>query len=274
MRRAFLWFLPAGVAVATAGVFAAGFAAGMSGRLGVPAAQAVLPTPTPAAAPAPGGVFRIVALGDSLTRGAGDATGGYPDRVARALGQKGRPTVVENLAVDGSETGDVLRKVREPGTASTLARADLVLLSAGGNDLTHALRRIKPGGGESTTPLDDARRAASANLRAILAAIRAASPSAPIRLLGLYAPSGDAGSARRIEREGLLKWNVALEESSFTVPDCIVIPTADLFEGRPDRLAADRFHPGPSGYDEIAGRVVSTLVTSSSGGGSGRQSGK
>jgi lysophospholipase L1-like esterase len=67
---------------------------------------------------------------------------------------------------------------------------------------------------------------------------------------------------------------VALEESSFTVHDCLVVPIADLFEGRPDRLAADGFHPGPSGYDEIAGRVVSTLVMSSSGGGSGRQSGK
>ncbi len=205
MRRALLWFLPAGVGVVMAGVFAAGFAAGMSGRLGVPAAQAILPTPTPAAAPAPGGVFRIVALGDSLTRGAGDGAGGYPERVVRAFRQRERPTAAENLAVDGSETGDVLRKVKEPGLASVIARADLILLSAGGNDLTHALRRIGPDGGEPTAALDEARRIASANLRAILAAIRAANPSAPIRLLGLYAPSGDAGAAQRIEREGLLR---------------------------------------------------------------------
>ncbi len=164
--------------------------------------------------------------------------------------------------------------LKEPRLAQTLARADLILLSAAGNDLTHSLRRISPGGGEPAAALDDARKAASANLRAILAAIRAVNPSAPIRLLGLYDPSEDAGMARRIEREGLLSWNVALEEASFTVPDCLAVPIADLFEGRPDRLAPDRFHPGPAGYDEIAARVISTLAPDRPAEGTGRQSGR
>lgn len=255
-----------------AAVFTGGFAAGLSGRLGVPASEAALPAPTPAPR-APSGTFLVVALGDSMTRGAGDTAGGYPDRVARALREKGRPAVVENLAVDGSETGDVLRMLNEPRFVQTVAHADLILLSAAGNDLTHSLRRISPGGSEPAAPLDDARTAAIANLRAILAAIREANASAPIRLLGLYEPSGDAGAARRLERETLLKWNVALEETSFTVPDCLVVPVADLFEGRPDRLAADRFHPGPAGYDEIAARVLSTLVQGPPAPAIGRQSG-
>ncbi len=272
MRRLLLWFLPAGVAALVAGVFAAGFAAGMSGRLGVPAAEAVLPTPTPPPAPSRAGAFRILALGDSLTRGAGDTEGGYPERVARTLRQKGVPAAVENLAVDGSETGDLLRTVGESGTARSIASADLILLSAGGNDLTHSLRRSGPDGGEPAAAVEEARKASAANLRAVLAAIRAANPSAPIRLLGLYDPSGDAGAARRVEREALLRWNVALEEASFSVPGCLVVPVADLFEGRPDRLAADRFHPGRAGYDEIAARVLSTLSAGSPAGGSARQS--
>lgn len=272
MRRALLWFLPAGIAVAMAAVFTGGFAASLSGRLGVPASEAALPAPTPAP-PAPSGTFLVVALGDSMTRGAGDTAGGYPDRVARALREKGRPAVVENLAVDGSETGDLLGKLKEPGLTRTLARGDLILLSTAGNDLTHSLRRASPAGSELAAPLDDARTAAIANLRAILAAIREVNAAAPIRLLGLYDPSGDAGAARRLEREALLKWNVALEETSFTVPDCLVVPIADLFEGRPDRLATDRFHPGPAGYDEIAARVLSTLVLGPSAPATGRQSG-
>ena len=274
MRRALLWFLPGGIAIAVAGVFAAGFAAGMSGRFGVPVAEAVLPTPTPAPAMSSAGAYRIVALGDSLTRGAGDAAGGYPERVAKALRQKGRAVEVENLGVDGSETGDILRRMKDPAFARRIAAADLILLSAAGNDLTHSLRRLGPSGREPAAGLDEARRSASASIRALFAEIRAANSTAPIRLIGLYDPSGDAGPARRIEREGLLKWNMALEEASFTVPECLVVPIADLFEGRPDRLAADRFHPGPAGYDEIAARVVSTLVTGSSGVGSGRQSGR
>lgn len=253
--------------------FGAGFAAAVSGRLGVPVSEAALPTPTPAP-PAPSGTFRIVALGDSITRGAGDTAGGYPDRAAKALQKAGQPALVENLAVDGSETGDVLRIIRERGSALHLAGANLILLSAAGNDLTHSLRRTGPGGSEPAAPLDDARTAASGNLRATLAAIRAANPSAPIRLLGLYDPSGDAGAARRLEREALLKWNVALEEACITVSGCLVVPIADLFEGRPDRLAADRFHPGPAGYDEIAARVLSTLVTGPSAAETGRQSGR
>jgi lysophospholipase L1-like esterase len=271
VRRVFLWFLPAGIAVAVGGVFTAGFAAGLSGRLGVPASEAALPTPTPAP-PAPSGAFLIMALGDSMTRGAGDAGGGYPERVARAIRKTGRSVEVENLAVDGSETGDLLRMVRETRLARSIARADLFLISAAGNDLTHSLRRVGPGGSAPSAAMDDARTAAAGNLRAVLAAIRAANPSAPIRLVGLYDPSGDTGTAPRVEREALLKWNVALEEASFTVPGCLAVPIADLFEGRPDRLARDHFHPGPAGYDEIAARVLSTLVTEPSVAQSGRQS--
>ena len=60
-------------------------------------------------------------------------------------------------------------------------------------------------------------------------------------------------------KETLLKWNVALEEASYSVSGASVVPTADLFDERPDRLSPDRFHPGPNGYGEIASRVLSTL---------------
>ena len=60
-------------------------------------------------------------------------------------------------------------------------------------------------------------------------------------------------------KETLLKWNVALEEASYSVSGASVVPTADLFDGRPDRLSSDRFHPGPNGYGEIASRILSTL---------------
>ncbi len=60
-------------------------------------------------------------------------------------------------------------------------------------------------------------------------------------------------------RTTLLKWNVALEEASNGVENALVVPTADLFDGRPDRLSPDRFHPGAEGYSEIASRVFQTL---------------
>ena len=269
MRRLLLWFVPAGIAVAMALVFAAGFAAGISGRLGVPAAEAVLPTPTPAPS-APAGSLLVVALGDSMTRGAGDTAGGYPERVARALRKTGRSVAVENLAVDGFRTADLLGKLAEPGVRDRIAAADLILLSISGNDLTRAL----PGGpgaeGERTAPAVLAR--VEADVGAALSAIREANAKAPVRLLGLYNPFSEAIGDRRLARQALLASNMVLERAALGVEGALVVPVADLFDGRPDRLAADRFHPGPSGYDEIAARVLSSLPADASGPASGRQS--
>ncbi|MBK9063202.1 MAG: hypothetical protein IPL89_08405 [Acidobacteria bacterium] len=262
-RRLLLWFAPSALGLLTAGVLAGGAAAGLSGRLGERVGEGPLALPTPAAAPAvpASGTFRIVALGDSLTRGTGDAAGGggYPERVAAALRKAGLTVTVDNLAVDGSETGDFLRKVEEAAVKERIAGANLILLSIGGNDLSHSLPSMTaPGAGAESDPTAPALRIASSNLQRILSLLRASNPSAPIRILGLYDPFPE-GFDRKMARATLLKWNVALEEASFGVENALVVPTADVFDGRPDRLSPDRFHPGADGYSEIAARVFQTL---------------
>jgi lysophospholipase L1-like esterase len=261
-RRLVLWFLPAALGLATAAVFAAGFAAALQGRLGEPVDPSATPVPTPGAGTAiatADGAFRIVALGDSLTRGAGDAAGGggYPERVAAALRKMGMTVSVDNLAADGSETGDFLRKMEEADMARRIAAANLILVSIGGNDLSHSLRSVAPGEA-ATDPTATALRDSSINLQRILPLLRKSNPSAPIRILGLYNPFPESFD-RRLAKETLLKWNVALEEASYTVSGASVVPTADLFDERPDRLSPDRFHPGPNGYGEISSRILSTL---------------
>ncbi len=269
MKRVFLWFLPAGIALTVALVFAGGFAAGVSGRLGVPALDAVLPTPT--AAPAPeAGALRIVALGDSLTRGAGDAAGGYPERVAREIRRGGGSVSVENLAVDGFRTADLLAKLDETYVKERLAGAGLVVLSISGNDLTRALPGA-PAGEAVEAPAGVLARVES-DVTKILSKIRATNATAPIRLVGLYNPWSDAPGDKRAARMALLASNDALERAAASVDGVLLVPVADLFDGRPDRLAADHFHPGPTGYDEIAARIVATVGAGSLRGGPGRQS--
>ncbi len=265
-RRLLLWFVPVTLGVATAGVLATGFAAALQGRLGEPvdpSAPSAPPVPalSPAAATtAEGGAFRIVALGDSLTRGAGDTAGGggYPERVAATLRKDGRTVTVENLGVDGAETGELLRKVSDPDVQRRLAGAQLILMSIGGNDLSHSIPAAMGSGETAADPTAAALTGSSLNLQRILALLRKQNPSAPIRILGLYNPFPPTFD-RTMARRTLLKWNVALEEASFGVPNALVVPTSDVFDERPDRLSSDRFHPGANGYGEIAGRVLSTL---------------
>jgi len=150
----------------------------------------------------------------------------------------------------------LLRKIEEPDVRSRIAGAQLILLSIGGNDLSHSIRELP--GEAAADPTAAALGEASQHLLRILPLLRKQNPSAPIRILGLYNPFPDTFD-RKLAKETLLKWNVALEEASYAVPGTTVVPTADLFDERPDRLSPDRFHPGANGYGEIAARVLSTL---------------
>lgn len=252
-RRLLDWYLPAGLALAAAATLTGGFALALTGRFGQPLA----PMPAKPVAAVRDGAYRIVALGDSITDGTGDPIGkGYAARVSEALRRRRWVVIYTNLAVAGSETDDVLAVMKKDEARRQIVSADLILLSAGGNDLSHALRSIT---GDSDDEPERALGEARENLRTILTQLRAAAPKASIRLLGLYNPfeiaAGDAPKARA----QLAEWNAVIEQATHPYEDVLVVPIGDLFAGRADRLAGDRYHPGPKGHDLIADRVLATL---------------
>ena len=232
--------------------------------------------------------YRVVALGDSLTWGTGDTPErGYVERVVEDLRRRGRSVSVANLAVPGDETEDLLALLARPATRQRVKDAHLILMSIGGNDFTHALRGrdrnsqaapqgpgSEPQGGSPAQAGEDqlteqeideqldvgsALPGARANLKQIVSTLRSINPSAPIRILGLYNPFEVLPSAEARVRAQLLEWNVAIEQAALDWKNVLAVPIADLFTDRPDRLAGDRFHPGPDGHEAIAARVFSTL---------------
>jgi lysophospholipase L1-like esterase len=251
-RRALLWFLPALAAVFTTLALSAGFVLALSGRFG----EALAPLPNRPAALSRTGVYRVVALGDSISFGVGDGRGGYASRLVESLRQSRREVRFANLAVSGHETRDVLRVVAGAEAQRQVEAADLILMSAGGNDLSHGLRSLNS---EDARPPERALSDARSNLTEILRRLRALNPTATVRVLGIYNPLEVLADEAEKARAQLLLWNTAIEEAAVPQAGVVVVPIGDLFAERPELLAGDRYHPGPRGHELIAARVLGTL---------------
>ncbi|MCK9905923.1 hypothetical protein MXD63_38775, partial [Frankia sp. Cpl3] len=113
-------------------LFGAGFLYALDPHLLAPANTAAPDTgpssPSPSPPLAPAGKRVVVALGDSLTRGTGDANGlGYVGLVRQALEkQSGEKPVVTNLAINGLESSGLLEQVKQPQVKKLLSKANLL----------------------------------------------------------------------------------------------------------------------------------------------------
>lgn len=260
--RLWLWYAPAAVGVLAAILFGAGFWLALSGSLGQTLGS---PPPPPRLAQTPSkpaGQRLLLVLGDSLARGTGDETGkGFATEVFDSLRKRGAAEIA-NLAVNGAESADLRDLVSRENVRALAASADLVLLSAGANDLSHTVPRATGSAAAAMEEVWRRRAQFAANLREIFSRLREANPRAPIYVLGLYDPFGGESAPLRVGASVILGWNAVLEETALSYPGVFVIPTFDLFQGRPDRLAVDRFHPNRKGYDAIAARVIQLLPDS------------
>ncbi|GLI10463.1 lipase/acylhydrolase [Paenibacillus tyrfis] len=246
--------------------------------------------------------IRIVALGDSLSAGTGDLSGkGYVGDVRDKLEkQLGKPVFVyNNFAIPGYRTADVLKDWdKKADIAKSLADADLVLLTIGGNDLFQGGAGIfsSGDGSNSTTGADSSKSQTSQSIQGaeapkstpgspdqeagagfnpkaaaeripdalksleqIFDRVSKASPHARIFYVGLYHPFLDLDP----QREGapvIQQWNAAAFDLANRYSNITVVPTYDLFQLNLNKyLYTDHFHPNQDGYERIAERIVETL---------------
>ena len=179
--------------------------------------------------------WTYVVMGDSTAAGVGGTYDrGIAISTAAALQQR-HPATMANVAVSGARMDDV-RKLQLPQVVRL--RPDVVLISAGANDVTHLTRveRMR----------DD--------LRAIVSALTAANPDVNIVITG----SPDMGSPPRIPRllRGIASRRTKQVNRMFRAEAARLgltfAPIADLtgpmFRSDRTLFAADRFHPNDRGY--------------------------
>lgn len=240
-------------------LFATGFVLAMNpqqlapSNAAPPAQAAKPPTPLPAA-----GVHKVVALGDSLTRGAGDANGqGYVGLVRQALEkQNGQSITFTNLAINGQESSDLLTQMSQQQVKTLLAEADLILFTIGGNDLFRQTGGLYSIDKEKVAA---AIKGLTTNYEEVIQQIRSLNKHATIVYTSLYNPFGDTETGLETIKP-VLDWNNTASQIAARYPLVIVVPTYDLFLRKEQTyLYTDHFHPNEKGYARIAERIMQAL---------------
>jgi lysophospholipase L1-like esterase len=202
------------------------------------------------------GVFRTVVLGDSVARGAGDEKRlGLPGRLDHEFHTMGfTADATLNLGINSGRTYNVKHLLRQPRATAVVARADVIVISLGGNDLygdpqARLLTGIWPWYQRSRT---------LKRVEQVVHLVRQMNPSARIYLLGLYNPYQRTSRGPWIDTQVNL-WDAGLIRRFADMPEVTVIRIADLLV-RTDRISPiDHFHPGSLGYAAIARRIADTF---------------
>jgi len=206
----------------------------------------------------PSNGLKIIALGDSLTRGTGDIEGkGYVGYVSDQLKQSGTDVSLVNLGIKGLTSSELVEQMKQKEIERQIGQADIILMTIGGNDLFL--------GGQSLTDLSEAsisglEEAYINHLKTILTSIRAVNTEATVYLLGLYNPFSEFQNGELMSTV-VRNWNSKTAETLAQYSRAVLVPTYDLFQLKAEKLLfTDHFHPNETGYRLMAGRVAALIA--------------
>lgn len=198
-----------------------------------------------------------VAVGDSLTVGVGASflAPGFVGRYARLTEQALNSRIFADIyAKSGIETGGVLNIVMNKALHQKINGANIITISAGGNDLIQASKEFVESG--DTMDLAQSVKECHANMVKIMETIHELKKECGvpfvIYLLNIYNPLPDIPLADKWVR----LFNRHL--NSFDNGNAIrVVDIYTVFKGRQEGLLSrDHIHPNNLGYQEIARALV------------------
>lgn len=204
--------------------------------------------------------YRLVAIGDSLTKGVGDKSngGGYvgylQEQLASLTGASSKVRI-ENFGKPGHRSDQLLQRLESGELAEALRDAEWIAMSIGGNDL---LKVMKDNILHLTyEPFADERDRFGRRLQAIMERLRTYNPDAPIYVLGLFNPFQDWFQDVPEMTKILQEWNDVVLEATESCEGAVFVPIADLFAEQGARLLSDDLlHPNENGYALIGERVL------------------
>lgn len=202
--------------------------------------------------------IKIVALGDSLTKGLGDDTGkGYAGNIEDEVKQRTKKRVsLVNLAINGQTSIQLKQQVQEPEVQRQISSADFILVTIGGNDLFRGGQGLLDYQSKNIAIIE---KKYLTNLQFIFRQIRQVNSNADVFFVGLYNPFIDLSEGKATSQV-VRKWNYDSAEISADFPKIIFVPTFDIFELNVNNyLYSDHFHPNTKGYHLIAERVAALL---------------
>lgn len=224
----------------------------------------------------------FVAVGDSLTEGVGDETkrGGYVPLVADALQQNFELSSVEkdNYGVSGERSDQILKRVKKDSDLrNSLASADIITMTVGGNDLFQAFQKNL--NAKTAKQFDRSIKKYGTQVSDILAEIRELNPKAPIYVVGIYNPYYLNFPDIKAMQTVVDNWNDETESLTKEAANCFFVPVNDLLykgiatkdteetsESSSSEIKnnalydEDNFHPNNLGYQLMATAIREKIV--------------
>jgi lysophospholipase L1-like esterase len=214
----------------------------------------------------------VLAMGDSVPSGAACHCRPFPEAYGDLLGQRTETRVtVDNRAVGGLDTGELLAQLRRPGMAGAVRRADVFLVTIGANDFGDHHAEVVGGrcGAGDVACVGTELAAMRQRLASVLARIRSLRAGRPTTILvtGYWNVFQDGDVARRAFGERGLQASLRLtrraNEVIRAVSDGAGARYVDIFAPFENRgadvtslLAADGDHPDAAGHALIARTLV------------------
>lgn len=224
--------------------------------------------------------LNYVALGDSLTEGVGDSTkqGGFVPLLAQAIThQHGYQVTVKNFGIGGNTSGQILKRLKKDRELqASLAEADVMTLTVGGNNIMGVLR--KEIANLKLSSFEKAAKTYQKDLKEMIRLARQDNPDLPIYVVGVYNPYYLNFPELEAMQGVIDDWNKGTRKTIKSFKQVYFVPINDLIykgidgggvtdkQGEKAGMVTndalyeqDSFHPNNIGYQIMQGAIMEKM---------------